>query len=142
MANESHRALRILLVIFSLFAAGAGLLMIFGAKAFLIRVFLSAPEAEFSTLLLSILKEMGGMILMLSLLLFFASRDMVRNVAIIDALIAGLCVLAFTGLLELYTLDLGRLYPPYMIWGRSAVRLALAALLWYLRPREAISAGS
>jgi hypothetical protein len=43
---------------------------------------------------------------------------------------------------SLYTLDLGGLYPASMIWGRSVVRLALAALLWYLRPREAASAGN
>ncbi len=80
------------------------------------------------------------MILMFSLLLFFASRDPLRNVAIVDALIVGLCVLVLTPLLSLYTLGLGRLYPGYLIWGRSAVRLALAALLYYLRPREAMSA--
>jgi hypothetical protein len=142
MPPEPYRALRILLVFFALVGAGAGLLMIFGDKALLMRVFLRPPESEFSTLLLSIVKEMGGMIVMLGLLFFFASRDPVRNVAIVDALIAGLCVLTFTPLLSLYTLDLGRIYPPYMIWGRSVVRLALAALLWYLRPREAVSAGS
>ena len=66
--------------------------------------------------------------------------DPIRNVAIIDAVIAGLCVLALTLLLSLYTLDVRSLYPSYLIWGRSLVRLALAALLYYLRPREVPSA--
>ncbi len=76
---------------------------------------------------------------MLSFLFFFACRDPVRNVVIVDALIVGTCVLALTPLLSLYTLDVRRLYPAYLIWGRSVVRLAVAALLYYLRPREAVS---
>jgi len=89
-----------------------------------------------STLLLSILKEMGGMVLMIGALLWLVSRNPVRNVAIVDALIAGLCVLAVTPLLSLWTTDIGRLYPAYFLWGRSAVRLAIAALLYWLRPRH------
>ena len=55
--------------------------------------------------------------------------------AIIDAVTVGLCVLVITPLLSLYTLDVRPLYPGYLIWGRSLVRLALAGLLFYLRPR-------
>ena len=73
---------------------------------------------------------------MLSLLLYFAWRDPVRNVAIIDALIVGLCILAVTPLVSLWTLDVRRLYPGYIIWGRCLVRLALAPVLYFLRPRE------
>ncbi len=100
-----------------------------------------SSASELSTLLLVTLKEMGG-ILMLSLLFFFASRDPSRNVAIVDALIVGVCVLAITPLLSLYTLHLRRLYPAYLIWGRSVVRLAVAGLLYYLRPREGHTAES
>jgi hypothetical protein len=142
MPSPPHRALRILLFIFSLGAAAAGLLMILGGKPLIVHLFLRPPESEVSTLLLLTLKEMGGILLMLSLLFFFASRDPVRNVAIVDALIAGLCVLAVTPLLSLYTLDIRGLYPAYLIWGRSVVRLVLAALLFYLRPREAVSTQS
>lgn len=143
MPSPPYRALRILLVVFSLLAAAGGLVMIFGGKPLIIRLFLRPPESEVSTLLLAMLKEMGGVLLMFSLLLFFASRDPVRNVAIVHALIAGVCVLAFTPLLSLYTLDLRGLYPGYLvnlIWVRCVVRLALAGLLYYLRPREASSA--
>ncbi|HEY1469401.1 MAG TPA: hypothetical protein VGF61_10180 [Candidatus Acidoferrum sp.] len=75
---------------------------------------------------------------MLSVMLFFAYRDPVRNVNIVNALILGLCILAFTPLWSLYTLDMRHLYPSYLIWGRSLVRLALAALLFFLRPRDGI----
>jgi len=70
-------------------------------------------------------------------MLFLACRDPERNVAVIDGTTVGLCVLAVTPLISLYTLDVQRLYPGYLIWARSLVRLALAGVLYYLRPREA-----
>jgi len=73
--------------------------------------------------------------LMLSVMLFLAARDPVRNVAILDALIVGLCILSITPLLSLKMLDFGGLYPPYLIWGRALVRLILAGVLFYARPR-------
>lgn len=135
MSKPPYRALRVVLGFLSLLMVIAGVLLIFSSKALILRLFLHPPEAEISTLLLATLKEMGGLALMLGFMLFFASRDPERNVAIIDALTIGLCILAVTPLISLYTLDLGKLYPAYTVWGRSIVRLALAALLYYLRPR-------
>jgi hypothetical protein len=141
MPRPAHRALRIILGIFSLLTAAGGLVIIFSGKSIIMRLFLRPPESEVSTLLLIVVKEMGGFILMLSVMLFFAYRDPARNVAIVNALIVGLCVLAFTPLWSFYTLDMRQLYPSYLIWGRSLVRLAVAALLFYLRPREMVGAG-
>jgi hypothetical protein len=85
------------------------------------------------------MRELGGLAIMLSVLFFFASRDPVRNMAIVNGLIVSLCILAITPLLSLYTLDIRRgLYPGYLIWGRSLIRLALAAVLYFLRPRETL----
>jgi hypothetical protein len=137
MPEAPYRALRIFLRVFSLLAVVGGLLMIFAGKPLIVRIFLRPPEGEVSTLLLSLLKEMGGIVLMLAALLWLASRNPVRNVAIVDALIVGLCVLALTPLLSLWMTDIGRMYPPYFLWGRSVLRLAIAALLYWLRPREA-----
>jgi hypothetical protein len=139
MSQPPYRALRVVLGFLSLLLATAGVLMIFGSKAVIMRVFMHPPEFEISTLLLATLKEMGGLALMLSVMLFLASRDPGRNVAIVDAVSVGFCILAITPLVCLYTLDVGRLYPAYLIWGRSFVRLALAGLLYYLRPRESPS---
>jgi hypothetical protein len=138
MSRPSYRVLRIVLGIFSFLAAAGGLLLIFSGKPLVLRLFLRPPESEVSTLLLAMMKEMGGLVLMLSLMLFFASRDPARNVAIINAVIVGLCILAVTPLLSLYALDIRRLYPGYLIWGRSLVRLVLAAVLFFLRPRETV----
>ena len=136
MSKPPYRVLRIVLGFLSLVLAVGGVLLIFGSKPLIARLFLHPPEAEISTLLLFTLKEMGGFVLMLSVMLFLASRDPARNVAIIDAFTAGLCVLAVTPLISFYMLDIQRIYPGHLVWGRSLVRLGLAAVLFYLRPRE------
>ena len=110
--------------------------MIFADKPLIVRIFLRPPEGEVTTLLLSLLKEMGGIVLMLGVLLWLASRNPVRNVAIVDGLIVGLCIVALTPLLSLWMTDIRNIYPAYFLWGRSVVRLAIAALLFWLRPRE------
>src|SRR5438270_5154898 len=136
MPEPPYRALRIFLRVFSLLAVAGGLLMIFAGKPLIVRIFLRLPEGEVSTLLLSLLKEMGGMVLMLGVLLWLASRNPVRNVAVVDALIVGLCILALTPLLSLWMTDIRNMYPGHLLWGRSVVPLALAALLCWLLPRH------
>ena len=139
MSRPPYRALQLVLRVFSLLLSVGGVFMIFASKPLIMRVFLRPPESEVSTLLLFVLKEMGGFVLMLTLMLFFASRDPVRNVAIVDALIVGLLVLSVTPLLSLYTLEIAKIYPRYLVWGRSLVRLAIAELLYLLKPRERAS---
>jgi hypothetical protein len=129
--------LRVALRIFSVLLAIGGLFMIFGSRALIVRIFLHPPEAEISTLLLFLLKEMGGMVIMVSAMLFRAARDPEHNVAVVDGLIVGLVILTVTPLLSLYTLDIQRIYPGHLIWGRSVVRLVFAAFFFHLRPREA-----
>src|SRR5438552_2660310 len=134
MSGPPYRSLSLGLRVMSALIAVGGVFMILSGKPLILRVFMHPPESEVSTLLLALLKEMGGVMLMLSVMLFLAARDPARNVAILDALIVGLCILAITPLLSLKML--GSLYPPYLIWGRSLVRLVLAAVLFYARPRD------
>ena len=136
MPGPPYRVLRVILGFLALLLAIGGMFMIFSSKPLIMRLFMHPPESEISTLLLAVLKEMGGLALMVSVMFFLASRDPVRNVAIIDAAAVGFCILAMTPLLSLYMLGVGRLYPAYLIWGRSLVRLMLAGVLYYLRPRE------
>ena len=136
MPEPPYRVLSILLRVFSLLAALGGLLLIFAEKPLIVRILLHPPEGEVSTLFLSMLKEVGGMLLMLGILMWFASRNPVRNVAVVDALIVGLCILALTPLLSVWMTDIRSIYPGYLLWGRSAVRLAVAGLLYWLRPRH------
>jgi hypothetical protein len=136
MSGPAYRTLRIVLGVFSLLAAIGGLFMILADKPLVVRVILRPPEGEVSTLLLSLLKEMGGVTLMVSLLTWLAARNPVRNIAVVDALIVGLCILSVTPLLSLWGTDIRSIYPAYLLWGRSVVRLAIAALLYWLKPRE------
>jgi hypothetical protein len=137
MSKSPYRVLRIVLAFLSILLAVAGLLLIFSNKPLIMRMFMHPPEPEISTLLLATVKEMGGLALALSVMLFLACRDPERNVAVIDGMTVGLCVLAVTPLISLYTLDVQRFYPGYWIWARSLIRFALAGVLYYLRPREA-----
>ena len=137
MSPPPYRALRVLLGFLSLVLAIGGALAIFSSRLMIMRALLNPPESEISTLLLAAVKEMGGVFLTVSVMLFLATRDPERNVAIVDGMAVGLCVLAITPLVSLYSLNLQRFYPAYLIWGRSIVRLALAGLLYWLRPRQA-----
>jgi hypothetical protein len=59
------------------------------------------------------------MVLILGLLLWLASRNPLRNVAIVDGSLPGLCILAVTSLLSLWMTDSRSIYPAYFLWGRS-----------------------
>ncbi len=74
---------------------------------------------------------------MLGVMLFLASRDPVRNVAIIDAFTVGLCILVVTPLVSRWMLDIQSIYPLHLVWARSVIRMALAALIYFLRPQDA-----
>ncbi len=140
MPRRPYRTLRVLLVLFSILTAAEGLLLIVSSKPLVLRFFPHLPEPEITTQLLIMAKQWGGLSLTLGLMLYLASRDPVRNVAVIDAFILGLCILALLPLVSLYTLDVRRLYSGYVFWGRPLWRLPLAALLYYLRPRPSSSA--
>jgi hypothetical protein len=134
MSRPPYRNLSIALRIVAVLLAIAGLLMIFSSRPLIVRMLMHPPESEVSALLLTLLKEMGGLLLMLSVMLFLAARDPARNLAILDALTVGLCILAITPIVSLKMTDIGMLYPAYMIWGRSLVRLVLAVVLLCVRP--------
>lgn len=135
MRSPSYQALRIMLLVLTIVLAGSGLFAIFGGKTLMIRAFMHPPVSEVSNLFLMMMKQMGGLFLMLSLMLYATFRDPVRNIAILDALLVGMIILAFTPLLSVYTLTL---WPPYTIgglWLKAVARLGFAAILFYLRPR-------
>ena len=136
MSHPPYRALSFGLRLVSGLVAAAGVLLIVANQPLIMRVLMHPPASEVSALLLAMLKELGGVMLMISAMLFLAARDPARNVAILDGLIVGLCVLSVTAALSAGML--GGIYPAYLIWGKAAVRLALAALLFYVRPRGAV----
>ncbi len=76
MSQPPYRALRIVLGFLSLLLAIGGVLLIFSSKSLIVSMFMHPPELEISTLLLAAVKEMGGLVLLVSVMLFFASRDL------------------------------------------------------------------
>ncbi len=134
---ENYRGTRIFLAAVSALMAVNGLVMIFSGKELLMRMHPRPPAAEFSTLMLFMTKEFGSVMLLLSVLLWFASRDPVRNVAIMDAFIVGFCVLAVTPLISRAMLPVREIYPDSQVWGRSVIRLVMAGVFNWLRPRGA-----
>jgi hypothetical protein len=134
---EDYRAPRIVLRVIAAVMIVGGLVMIFSTKELVMRAAMQAPASEVSTLMMFMTKEFGGVLLMLSTLLWFAARDPVRNVAIIDAFTIGFCVLAITPLIARAMLPLREIYPDYLVWGRSVVRLVMAGVFWWVRPRAA-----
>src|SRR5258708_13422772 len=115
MSKPPYRGLSLGLRLVSALIAIGAVFMIFSGKPLILRAFLHPPASEFSTLLLALLKEMGGVMLMISVMLFLAARDPARNVAILDALVVGLSFLPIPPLFSLKILAFGTLYPPSLI---------------------------
>lgn len=134
MSKPPYRALSFGLRLASALIAVLGAFEIFIGKPLVMQLFMHPPASEVSNLLLSMLKGLGGVMVMLSAMLFFAARDPVRNVAIIDGMILGLCVLSLTAALSVKILD--GIYSPYLIWGKALGLLVFAGVLLYARPRQ------
>jgi hypothetical protein len=134
MSKPPYRALRIVLRVLAFLFVLGGVVMILSTKSLVLRVFMTLPESQVSAFTLFLVKEMGGLFLMLSLLCYWAARDPLRNAAILNALIAGLCALTVTPLISFAMLDFRGIFPASLVWGRSATRLALAGVLYWLRP--------
>src|SRR5262249_43965939 len=111
--------------------------MIFGNKPLIVWAFQHPAEGEVSNLFLAMLKQMGGLFLMLGLMLYFVAREPVRYPRILDSFLVGLVILAFTPLLSVKTLDLsGTIYTAPGLWAKALIRLAFVVVLYYLRPRR------
>ena len=134
---NSHRALRILLLILSVVAGLGGLLVLFGTGFIASKaptIWFAAPG--FADLFL---KFAGIVAITMAYLAYTASRDPVRYVAFIDAfafLLIAAAVLDVYGLVVIHT---SPFYPAGYVVGRSIVRLALAFVLVALRPRGTAS---
>jgi hypothetical protein len=110
--------------------------MIFAEKPLIVRILLRPPEGEVSTLLLSLLRKWAAWCSCSAYCCGLRHSIPCAMWSIVEALIAGLCILAVTPLLSLWMTDIRDLYPGYLLWDRSAVRLAMAALLYWLRPQH------
>src|SRR5712692_8315477 len=94
MSQPPYRALRIVLGFLSLLLAIGGVVMILSSKSLIMSMFMRPPESEISTLLLAAVKEMGGLVLFVSVMLLCASRDLNLIMAFTYGMAGVLCILA------------------------------------------------
>lgn len=134
-AVDSHRALRTLLLILAILFMAGGLAVVFWTSG-IVSMIPVEPQLAVSLLSLLILKALGVFVIAFGYLALRASRDPVRNVAVIDAIIFVALGLAALDLWAVTTQNFGAVVPAHLIWLREAVRVTLAVVLFVLRPRR------
>ncbi len=73
MSKPPYRALSFVLRLVSALIAVAGVFMILSGKPLIMQLFMHPPASEVSNLLLSLIKGFGGVMLMVSVMLFVAA---------------------------------------------------------------------
>ncbi|HME81510.1 MAG TPA: hypothetical protein VKF82_05490 [Candidatus Eremiobacteraceae bacterium] len=133
--SGSYAALRMFLAVLAVWVALAGLLLIFAtnwlAGAYAIP---TGPGAESVGFLI---KAIGTVVLGLSYMTWCASRDPVRYVGIIDALIVTLVLVVALETYEIIVGNADRMFPHHLILWSAIARAALAIVLFVMRPRAA-----
>jgi len=135
IAAETHKALRVLLLIFAILLAFGGLLLIASSTYFASMApnVLQSPPSSFYLLAI---KFIGIIALAMSYLAYVASRDPVRYVAFIDVFAFLLIAAALLDLYASFVLHLGPLFTGWFVIVRSIVRIGIAFLFIVLRPRQ------
>jgi hypothetical protein len=132
---EPHRFLRLLLMFVSIVEASAGIVLSLATNWVL--AFMSVPVLILNTgFVLALLKGIGIVALAFAHLLWAASRDPVRNIAVVDTLVFMLLAAALLNVYAILSLHLGAFYPePYLI-ARAVVQVILAVAVILLRPKH------
>ena len=132
---EAHGPLRLLLTFLAALAALAGLWLLFASDWLFFALPVLPADASVRTALVLLVKAFGAVAIGLSLLLYAASRDPVRYVAVIDAFIVILVLLAIIDVYTATVLHFAWALPAWLVWLRTVVRIALAVSLFLLRPK-------
>jgi hypothetical protein len=135
IATDSHRVLRVLLLIVAIFAGLGGLLLIASSSYFaaMAPAILQVPPSMFY---LVAIKFIGIFALALSYLAFVTSRDPVRYAPLIDALAFLLIAAVALDLYASFVLHLAPVFTGWFVIVRSIIRLGIAVALIALRPRQ------
>lgn len=135
IAAQSHKALRILLLIFAILAAIGGLVTLFGSTYVASLGVMHLNFAPYG-LVPMLLKFVGIVALALAYLMYVTSKDPIRYVAVIDAFAFLLIAAACIDLYALVVWHAAPFYPAAFVIARAIVRVTLAVVLIALRPRE------
>ena len=136
IAAETHKALRVLLLIFAILLALGGLLLI-ASSTYFASMAPNVLQSPPSTFYLVAIKFIGIIALAMSYLAYVASRDPVRYVAFIDAFAFLLIAAALLDLYASFVLHLAPFFTGWFVIARSIVRIGIAVLFIALRPRQA-----
>jgi hypothetical protein len=136
---KSYAALKAVLSIMCALLGLGGLFLILGAGTWTVMLIIPSATAVTTLWMLVIFKAFGALALFMSYLLYQAARDPVRYTVIIEGLAYTLILLSALDAYSVIALGFGDVYPAWAIWGRAAVRVALAITLLVLRPRAAMS---
>ena len=132
-ARAIHRGLRVLLGVLAVVVGLGGLVTLLGASWLLgldaMRGLLSGSAIGL------VLRFVGALALGLGYLLYQAARDPVRYAAVIDVFAFLLIVGAIIDVYAALTHLVGGPFLPAVIWGRAALRIAIAIVLIAWRPR-------
>jgi hypothetical protein len=130
-----HLALRRLLRVLAVLAALAGLWLLFASDWFFFALPVLPADASVRTALVLVVKAFGAVAFAMSWLLYAASNDPARYVAVIDAFAATLVILAVIDLYTALVLHFTWALPAWLVWLRTALRIGLAIALLVLRPK-------
>ncbi len=133
---DRHTALRSLLLILTVLAVVAGLTLLVASG--LVASF-APPELHLAPpgFVVILLKVIGALLLAAAYVSYAASKDPARYVAFIDALAFLLIAAAAIDLYALGALHVAPFYPASFVIARSVIRVTIALVLIWLRPRGA-----
>jgi len=135
-SGRRRTALRVLLLVLSADALAKGCLLFLGGSWAIMRFVPGVRPQDISTLLLMTSRKAGIFDLAFSVMLFIASRTPEHNAAVLAGVIVGLCLAAVTDVLALRTPGATYLFSAGATWSHSTVQVAVAALIYCLRPRQ------
>lgn len=141
MRGRSETVLRIVYALLGVDALLKSILLVFGGKWALMLAFPGIPSSEISKLLLLTRQESGALEFGVAAILFLSAQNPRNSLPVLYGIAAALFMGAVVTLLGTYRLGLVPLFSGYAIWLHSAIRIAVAGLLLYLRPTKATNKG-
>jgi len=141
MPRRSETVLRVVYALLGVDALLKSILLVFGGKWVLVLAFPGIPSSEISRLLLLTRQEYSALEFGVAVILFLSVRNPRDTLPVLYGIAAALFLGAVVPLLGAYRLGLTALFSGHAMWLHSAIRIAVAGLLLYLRPTEASNRG-
>ena len=141
MPDLSKTVLRVVYALLGVDALLKSILLVFGGKWALMLAFPGIPSSEISKLVLLTRQESGALEFGVAVILFLSMRNPRNSLPVLYGIVVALFIGAVVPLLGTYRLGLTPLFSGHAIWVHSAIRIAVAGLLLYVRPTKATGKG-